>query len=249
MKTQRGAGHGVEYKPWILTGEFPSASNFIRVKGRTVSRVHHLLSTLEYKYFMLLDFSDKVIDIREQYPLLPREETCEIANSLNVRHPPITKKKYSGILTTDFLLTYQDGKQTRYLARTVKPKKELTKRRVLEKFEIERIYWKNKNIDWGIVTEDQIDEQKYKNFKLINHAFDPAYNPYTSRVLASFLSFSAKKHITLSDFFEQAQPAIGTYAEANKAFMALLYSKTIRWDYTIPFSKDLPLHFFSYHEK
>ena len=42
------------------------------------------------------------------------------------------------------------------VARTVKMKDELLKERVLEKFEIEREYWQRRDIDWGIVTEEEI---------------------------------------------------------------------------------------------
>lgn len=37
--------------------------------------MHHFLSKLETNYFYWLDWSPIVSDIREQYPLLPLEET------------------------------------------------------------------------------------------------------------------------------------------------------------------------------
>ena len=39
------------------------------------------------------------------------------------------------------------------MARTVKPASDLTDRRTLEKLEIERQYYREREIDWGIVTE------------------------------------------------------------------------------------------------
>jgi len=41
-------------------------------------------------------------------------------------------------------------------ARSVEPESELNKRCTIEKLEIERVYWYEKGIDWGIVTEHEI---------------------------------------------------------------------------------------------
>ena len=50
-----------------------------RIKGWKSGRVHHLLSLLELRWFYVLDWNLEVIDVREQYPLLPLEETLAIA--------------------------------------------------------------------------------------------------------------------------------------------------------------------------
>ena len=43
-------------------------------------------------------------------------------------------------------------------ARTIKRKEDILDSRVLEKFEIERRYWKKQDTSWGIVTEEEIDK-------------------------------------------------------------------------------------------
>jgi len=48
-------------------------------------------------------------------------------------------------------------------ARTIKRKEDILDSRVLEKFEIEGRYWGNKDISWGIVTEEEIDKTLAKN--------------------------------------------------------------------------------------
>ena len=58
-------------------------------------------------------------------------------------------------MTTDFLLTINNGQGVFEVAHTIKMKDELLKERILEKFEIEREYWHRKEIDWGIVTEEE----------------------------------------------------------------------------------------------
>ena len=48
-------GELMEYKPWIQIQDFPSKGIVSRVKGRTTGRIHHLMSNLELRYFLLLD--------------------------------------------------------------------------------------------------------------------------------------------------------------------------------------------------
>lgn len=55
-------------------------------------------------------------------------------------------------------MTINKGQGIHEVARTIKMKDELLKENVLEKFEIEREYWKRKGIDWGIVTEEEINK-------------------------------------------------------------------------------------------
>ncbi|WP_223555958.1 TnsA endonuclease C-terminal domain-containing protein [Lysinibacillus sphaericus] len=55
-----------------------------------------------------------------------------------------------------------------YLARTVKPSKDLEDPRVIEKFEIEREYWEKKGIDWGIITEKELPTRFVKNIQWVH---------------------------------------------------------------------------------
>lgn len=58
------------------------------------------------------------------------------------------------------------------MARTVKMKDELLKERVLEKFEIEREYWQRRDIDWGIVTEEEIHKVMARNISYIHDYYN-----------------------------------------------------------------------------
>ena len=159
IKEGRGTGTFEDYKPWITVQDFPSLGRISRIKGLKTKRQHEFLSTLEKKYFYLLDFSTKVVDIREQYPLLPIEETILIAKELGLEHPKNPNTKEFEAMTTDFLITLVDNNgEIVEIARTLKYKKDLLEKRVLEKFEIERQYFKKLGIDWGIVTEEEIND-------------------------------------------------------------------------------------------
>ena len=41
----------------------------------------------------------------------------------------------------------------------VKYAKDLASERVMEKFEVERVYWSSRGVDWGVVTEHEIDAE------------------------------------------------------------------------------------------
>ncbi len=157
----RGQGIMEKYKPWVQIQDFPSHGIVSRVKGRKTGRVHHLMSNLELGYFYLLDWSDKTKDIREQYPLDDIETAIAIAEKAGIRYPYDHVSGFPYVMTSDFLITTESG----MVARVIKPVKELQKKRVREKLEIERRYWTQKGIDWKIVTENEISKVRVRNIQ------------------------------------------------------------------------------------
>ncbi|WP_233882598.1 hypothetical protein [Brevibacillus laterosporus] len=71
IKEGRGQGYGREYIPWLLIQDVPSSGRATRIHGWKTNRFHHVHSDLERSYFYILEWSDIVTDIREQFPLLP----------------------------------------------------------------------------------------------------------------------------------------------------------------------------------
>lgn len=172
IKEGRGSGMGVDYKPWLNIQDVSSLGRSTRLKGIKTGRQHEFLSDLERNYFYLTEFSDAVADIREQYPLLPLEETLVIADELGIKHPADPKTNEPIVMTTDFLLTVNKGEDSVELARTIKMKDELLKERILEKFEIERVYWEKRGVDWGVVTELEIPKTLARNISYIHDYYD-----------------------------------------------------------------------------
>lgn len=164
MKDKRGQGHFDQYVPWHRIQDVASIGLATRIKGMKSGRIHHLLSNLELDYFHLLDWSDEVIDIREQYPLDLRE-TLALAKEVGLIHPPVSNPRNPIVMTTDFLITIRQPIGTKEVARTIKYSSDLINSRVLEKLEIERLYWRERNVDWGIVTELDINKILVKNIK------------------------------------------------------------------------------------
>lgn len=165
----RGLGHGADYQPWLTIQDVPSNGRVTRVKGWKTGRTHHLMSSLETAYFYTAEWADSVTDIREQYPLLPIERTLEIAMELGIKHPTDPKTKVPTVITTDFVLTINNGEdEVREIARTIKPASKLTKRQ-LDKFRIEHRFHKEQGRDWGIVTDLDLPKVLPRNMEFIHN--------------------------------------------------------------------------------
>ena len=57
---------------------------------------------------LLLDFSNQVLDIREQYPLLDLELAMEIADEKNIKYPTDSRSSTPYIMSTDFIITVNE---------------------------------------------------------------------------------------------------------------------------------------------
>jgi hypothetical protein len=175
IREKIAAGHGTgereNYQPWLTTLDVASEGSASRIDGTKIRREHHLLSQHEKNYFLVLEWSDKTVDIREQYPL-ERSVTQQIANFLGLSHPADPKTKIDVVMTSDFNITVQDGAYPKTIIRSAKLMAELADTRVVEKLEIERRYWCDRSIDWGIVTEKEVNSQTVKNIDFFRKYLD-----------------------------------------------------------------------------
>lgn len=171
LKDGRGEGRGVAYQPWLRIQDVPSQGLASRVKGWKTGREHHLMSNLETSYLFVLDWSQSVLDIREQFPLLPLGETQEIAEQCGFVHPTDPKTQQAVVMTTDFLIILKQRDLELEHARAIKPAIDLQSQRTLEKLEIERRYWERRNIDWGLVTEQEIPKTLVENLKWLRSCY------------------------------------------------------------------------------
>lgn len=210
----RGQGRGGDYQPWLFIQDVPSQGLATRIKGWKTKRVHHLLSNLELSYFYILEWSPVVFDIREQYPLLPLEETLAIAEQCDIRHPTDPKTKEPVVMTTDFFITVPRSIEVIEQARTLKTAKDLQSKRTVEKLEIERCYWHNRNIDWGIVTEQEIPQALAKNVDWL-HAFfrvedlSPLSETEIRRIAATLTLKMAQGNAVLTDLTAECDDKLG----------------------------------------
>lgn len=212
----RGKGKGGEYQSWLKNGDFSSKGRSSRVKSIKCNRIHHTFSDLETDFLYTLLWDDSIVDIREQYSLLPVSETEEIANILGVKYPkaPMIDKDEEEkihVMTTDFLVTkIVDGLEY-FIAYCVKMENDLSNIRTMQKISIEEAYWNRRNVKFKIITENSFSREKAKNIKrLVNKITLPLDEFITSgefyiisnELKRSILNYY-KKNIVLSDLCKQ----------------------------------------------
>jgi len=185
LKQGRGQGRGADYQPYLRVQDVPSQGLATRIRGWKTGREHHFLSLLECHYFFLLEWSPLIVDIREQFPL-DLDETRAIAADLGIRHPTDPRTREPVVMTTDFVNTIRRPIGVIEHARTLKYAKDLANSRVMEKFEIERVYWTAREVDWGIVTELDIDSAVVENIKWAHPFHDiSTLAPLTADLISS----------------------------------------------------------------
>ncbi|MEX9806634.1 TnsA endonuclease N-terminal domain-containing protein, partial [Proteus mirabilis] len=177
IKEGRGQGHGKDYIPWLTVQEVPSSGRSHRIYSHKTGRVHHLLSDLELAVFLSLEWESSVLDIREQFPLLP-SDTRQIAIDSGIKHPVI--RGVDQVMSTDFLVDCKDGPFEQF-AIQVKPAAALQDERTLEKLELERRYWQQKQIPWFIFTDKEINPVVKENIEWL-------YSVKTEEVSAELLA-------------------------------------------------------------
>lgn len=195
IKKGRGQGHGKNYTPFLYTREVPSFGKSTRIKGWKTGRVHHFLSTLESDYFLTLEWSQSIVDVREQFPL-PQDATLKIAERLSIKHPCDIKTGEPGVMTTDFLIDVETNGNSTMMARTTKYATDLNDLRTIEKFEIERTYWSEQGVDWGIVTEFEIPKALVHNVDWFHSALDPKDVPGIEPAAITYLESEMFEELT-----------------------------------------------------
>lgn len=155
-----GQGEGSSYLPWMGVRDVPSHGRSRRVPGLKSGRLHHFFSDLEFRYFLLLEFSDLVVDIREQYPLFATAKARDVAAGMGIQYPVFQGTQLPFVLTSDFVVTLQDepGAKKRLAVRSCKYESDLVDLNsglwTIDKLDLERALWAENSVtDWKVVTE------------------------------------------------------------------------------------------------
>lgn len=246
-----GAGAGVGYMPWLRVQDVPSTGRSWKIQGVKIERMHHLLSDLERAYLLVLEFSENVVDIREQYPLLPIESPQAIASAIGVRYPRYMKTNVPLVMTTDFLLTVkQPNGDFKSVARTIKYQKDLVGEdalRTLEKLEVERRFWMSQGVDWSIVTEEDFTPDLIKNLGLLRRYAQLPRALMNSSLHSEFLELleASKPYAwaTTAECLRKISKRLSIpYAETRDIFFNLIWRKIIRLDlFNVPLHLTSPL--------
>jgi len=205
----RGAGEGKEYKPWLQVQDVKSRGRSTRIFSQKTQRVMHLLSDLQLHLYYLLEFDGMVIDIREHYPLLDLHEQNLPFDAKLQKKLFNAKTNVPHVFTTTFYITKVNAKgEPYYEARVVKSSSELDKPATIERLQIIYSYFNKKEIDFGIVTEKDINKQMALNIGWFMTAFD----------LADFPDIDTIQHYLKVDLYKLFQMPGMTF---NRAFTRL----------------------------
>lgn len=235
-----------EYVPLLNVRSVPTIGKANRIMGWKTGRIHHFLSKLEYAAFYHFDWADEVIDIKEQYPLLPMEILQNIAAEAGIDYPSFAGEPI--IMTTDFLVTVKRNDKIIHYARTVKLSTDLTdskiNERLLAKFEIEKRFFKSKNIDWAILTEKDFSDVFVNNInilhsnKIINTqtTLEKQYIFAMYKYIIENIEKATSKDIPIAYTLTQLSKDLNTnLSDINIIFLKAIASKIIVFDiYNVP---------------
>lgn len=201
LRNKWGIGSGDNYKPWFTVRDVKNTKAFRKeIYGVVVQRKHHLLSALEYDLFLCLEFRLDVIDIREQFPLLPLSLSRKVALTLDVEHPKVVGQKGAipFVMTTDLLVTFQIGEEQKYAAFCVKPEAELKKPNVLAKIEIERVWWESIGVPFKIFCGSENVRAQAQNIlwatDIHRHNLEGELQPFTHEAASLVPIGKSSKH-------------------------------------------------------
>lgn len=164
-----GQGEGSGFKPFMYVRDVPSEGTSSMVQSRITGRTHHYLSWVEFSVHLLAEYCRSIVDIREQYALLPWEETQETAAKLGIKHPVIPSTDTPSVVTTDLLLSLKEPDGVRLVAVSVKLEKDLTPR-TLEKLLLERMYWNRRGITWVLATDKNVPGIRTGNLRFFENS-------------------------------------------------------------------------------
>tara|TARA_R110002074_G_scaffold373069_2_gene548830 strand:+ start:87257 stop:88084 length:828 start_codon:yes stop_codon:yes gene_type:complete len=159
IKEGRGSGRNQEYKPWLTVRDLPSDGRSHRVFGHKSQRTHHLFSDLELAVFLLLEWHSEIQEIREQFPL-QLEVTLKLAKEAGIVHP--ANAGVMQYMSSDFLVNAHNSEQPKFVLQA-KYTEALSDPRTVEKLELERRYWVKKEVDWLLITEQDIPITVFQN--------------------------------------------------------------------------------------
>lgn len=237
IKEGYGQGEGSSYKSWIRVQDVPSMGRSRKVVGIKSGRVHHFLSDLEYAYFLLLEFSDEVVDIREQYPLFATVRARDVAADMGIQYPVFYGTQVPFVLTSDFVVTLRGPDERKRLAiRTCKYASDLSDpnkyQGTIEKLDLERALWADQGQDdWKIVTEDLINPIFKDNLEWLHKSNLTNRVELESQLLERFIEIMVSESDgarTLSSIVRSASVAVGMpYRVGVQLFKQLVWEKRI----------------------
>lgn len=196
------------YKPFFYIRDIPSEGRSTAVEGLKLPRTHNYFSDVEYHYHLLAEYSDLVLEIQEQYALLPREETRIIAEQLDIDHPIYSATGVQRVLTSDLVLSAKNGDEIILIVLCCKVASDIDPSnpeaaRTLEKIFLEKVYWEARNAEWRLVTDKMLPENKVHNLDFFRGSMVSRERDYLNARMADFVQTALtvwNNCLSLNDF-------------------------------------------------
>lgn len=199
------------YIPWIKTRDCfrGDGTRHLIPDLYHTKRIIHLMSNIEKDVYYTLRSNINVIELFEQFPLLPLGKTEELCDKYDIRHPNHPWKKNNIVMTTDFLIMVKgkDGKK-KWKACAVKQSSDLDDRRTKEKLFIERMYWESIGVQWGLMSELQINKTYVNNVILCKTGYTGSgdgslYNIVKNLIIRNKIDVDMYAPINLDDIVKR----------------------------------------------
>ncbi|MXP13589.1 hypothetical protein GRI44_02315 [Altererythrobacter confluentis] len=248
----RGGNVDEDYLPFLLIHDFSSIGRVSRVK--IGNREAHMMSDLETAVLAELLWDQSVTKICEQV-YLDREDTAQIAEKINVRHPKLSADQELHPFTTDLYYEQNLNGEVRKVAIAVKPYSEVTSsgkadaksarsvERTLEKLEIERRYWLAQGVEWILRTDQNICKVKQRNIELLLNTEAPCREPgsaeWKKRLLLTVDILASGKNLPLHELAHCSLARRKLEAPLLYCVRFLCAQRVLAFEMTKPFGLDL----------
>lgn len=166
LKEGRGKGLKAAYKPLLEVHDLSSMGVSRRVPGIKTGRTHHLLSNVEYDFYLMLEWALDVVDIREQFPL-DRELTRDLAMTLRICHPTYPGTNVPTVMSVDFLVNRIRNGESTLVAFDIKRTEDAEDSRTLDKLELARATCEALEIPHHLVYHSELPQTKIRNIEWI----------------------------------------------------------------------------------
>ncbi len=178
VKEGRCQGIGPAYVPYHKVNEARSIGTATMVPDPYEGRTIHLLSQAEADLYYTLRWDPMVLHFREQF-LLDGALINEARMQLGLK--PVRELYY----TTDLLVDYTDGRRIAFSVKSSKREfdpndiqykgREHCYAHLIERQNIERIYWENQGVPFFIVTRDGLDLTFARNVRFVMGYWDGSF--------------------------------------------------------------------------
>lgn len=229
----------------VTVHDFSSDGRVSRTKSPKDGKMNQSFSHVENKLLSQLYLDRRVNSVIMQCKL-DLDTTLAICKKLNIRHPFVQKKKIYHQMSTDFVLELKNGT---YIAISFK-KPDKLKKRVIQKEEIQRIYWNNLGYDFYIFTDNQFNEIKIYNYNFLSDLF--TIEDYDNALQAlHYVPKDLKKQSTdLRQLISKITRHIGlTFTESSKAIRILILNQNLKYNHDYKISFDTTLNQFEYYDR